>query len=1176
MAGGKAMFIIVNLTKSMKNNSFLLMLCFLTKRAFSAMVILLALSFSLLAVGANSQIRSINEVDIDIQFKGASIERVFKAIEEQTEFVFVYAPEDLKDVGLINLNITNKSVSEVLEVISKQSQLQFRQINQNISVRKEDAKETSAIIQEDAVVQSRIVSGKVTSFEDSEGIPGANVIIKGTTQGTVTDIEGNYTITVSSPEDVLVFSFVGYISEEVEVGSQSVINMALMPDVTALDEIVVVGYGSQNRRDVTTSIATIKSGELVDIPVSDFRQALGGKLPGVQILQTSGDPGGKVSIRVRGVTSATAGNDPLYIVDGVPLENFNMSQLNNNDIESIEVLKDASSAAIYGSRGSNGVIIITTKKGTSEKMSISFDGYYGVQQVSKKIDMLDAYQYAQLSKDAHDNAYLDEVPGASPSDPNNIRPQSYHKIPEELFPYLEGKEGLVNTNWQDEIFRTAPIQNYNLSLSGKGKVINYFVSGNYFKQDGVVIGSDFSRYSARINLEAKQNKFRFGLNFTPSYTLSNRVNASGPYSSDGIIASALSYSPTWPVYNPDGSYNFQGNGYWRIGNDYQHNEILNPVAIAQLIEDRIDRISLLGNFFAEYEILEGLKYNVSIGGNYNGYHNDYYRPSTLPTRGWQYYGQSSNPLAYSSSTMFFNWVFENKLSYTKQFDDHFLDAVFVYSAQKETAKNNRVEATDFPNDMIHTIPGGTVFDGTSGIEQWALNSYLGRLQYSYKGKYMFSAALRSDGSSRFGSNNRWGYFPSASAGWRISDEAFMRDLNFIDDLKIRGSYGVTGNFQIGNYEHLARVSVENYILGVGDGSLVTGYKPSNVQNDDLSWEKTKMANIGIDVSIKNALLGLTVDYYNSNTTDMLLNVPIPHTAGHSTARMNIGKINNSGYEILLTSKKTIGDFSYSVGVNYAANKNKVKALGPEDTPIIQAGSVGHAYYITQVGSPIGNYYLLVQDGIFSTEEQLDQYPHFANTSVGDFRFVDADKDGILDTENDRVIVGNYMPDFTYGLNGDLKYKSIDLSFAFQGVYGNEILNLNRRYNDNMEGNFNNSVIALDRWRSESEPGSGEVNRANRKAKGNNGRTSTWHLEDGSYLRLQHLTLGYTFPDAYAKRIKVEKIRIYASGQNLITWTNYSGYNPEVNNRPGNALTPGEDYGTYPLARVYTLGVKLAF
>ena len=1015
----------------------------------------------------------------------------------------------------------------------------------------------------------------VVKDETGEPVIGATVMEKGSANnGVITDIDGNYTIEIAS-DGLLAVSYIGCKDQEIKVNGREVINVNLADDNKVLDEVVVVGYGVQKKRDVSTAVSSVKAEALANNPSTDFRQALAGKMPGVQVTVPSGDPEGSVSIRVRGVSTVNAGSDPLYVVDGVPMER-GFANLNTNDIESVEVLKDASAAAIYGSRGSNGVVLVTTKKGTSDKLSISYDGYVGIQNVSKKLDMMNAYEYAEFVKDARDNAYLSKVPGGSASDPNSVRPKGNMQIAADFFPYLQGVKGLTDTDWQDAIFRTAMTTGHNVSLSGKSNSINYFVSGNYMKKEGTIIGSDFEKYGGRLNLSGQHKRLKFGVNFAPSYSVSNTVDASG---AGGIVQSALMMPPIFPVYNADGSYNYQGNGYLRIGTDYEHNEVLNPVAMARLQSNVTDRMSITGKVYAELELMKGLSYKLSLGGDYYGAHNDKYRQSSLPLKGKDYYDSPSNPVGYSSSSFFFNWLVENQLTYTTTINKkHNITAILVQSAQKETKKIDNVTATDYPNDYIQTVNGGTVTKGGSDKTQWSIASYLARVQYNYEGRYMLSAAIRTDGSSRFGKNNRWGYFPSASVAWRISDEQFfknVKELSFINDMKIRASYGVTGNFEIGNYDHLATMSTDNYILGANGGLLQYGYKPDNIKRDDLSWEKNQMINAGIDLQMFDGYIGFSVDYYNTNTSNMLLYVPVPLLTGYSTSLQNIGKVNNRGWELALTSQHTFANgFGYSFNANYAKNTNEVKELGPGNAPIISTGSVGHAFYKTEVGKPIGNYYLLVQDGIFATAEDLKKYPHFDNTEVGDFRFVDVDGDGKLDLDKDRTICGNYMPKFTYGFGGKLWYAGFDMDFNFQGVYGNKILNLNKRYLDNMEGNTNGTKIALDRWRSPENPGSGSVNKANRKQTGYNSRTSTWHLESGSYLRLQNLSLGYTLPRALTQKFKVEKLRVYVSGQNLFTITDYSGYNPEVNARPSKNLTPGEDYGTYPLARTYMFGLNL--
>ena len=1093
----------------------------------------------------------------------------FEEIEQQTKMTIAYNEAIINVKQPIQVNITNQSLPETMDTVLKGTNTTYKIQGKRIM-----------IVAKPKETPTKRYNGVVLDAS-GESIIGASIMLKENTSiGTITDFDGRFSIEAPAGSTVSV-SYVGYISQDIRLADRTSLQISLKEDAKVLDEVVVIGYGAMKKRDVSTSIAQVKADDIANTPVTDFRQAIVGKMAGVQVQQPSGEPEGAAVIRVRGISSATAGNDPLYIVDGMPVER-GLANLNNNDIESIEVLKDASSAAIYGSRGSNGVVIITTKQGRSEKLTVQYDAYYGIQKVSKKLSMMNAYQFAEFARDGHNAAYLAEVPNGSPDDPNSSRPQGYHQIPTELFPYLNGESGLTNTDWQDAIFRSAPTTSHNISLSGKGKNIGYFISAGYYKQDGIIIESDFEKYSTRLNLDGKYDKFKFGVNFAPSFSRSNRVNANDPYGNGGVVQSALAMPPNWPVYNADGSFNYQGNGYWRIGTDYQHNAILNPVALAKLQSDVVDRYALVGKLYAEYEIIKGLSYNISVGGDYYGAHNDKYRSSSLPLLGQQYYDKASNPVGYSSSSFYFNWLVENKINYITTINNrHSINAVLVQSAQKETLKRNGMYATDYPNDYIQTLDGGKYFyDGSSEKTQWSLASYLARVQYSYEGRYMASAAIRADGSSRFGKNNRWGYFPSASVAWRVSDENFFKEskaLGFVDDLKLRVSYGATGNFQIGNYEHMPTMSSDDYILGSGNGTSISGYKPDRIKNDDLTWEKTSMVNIGLDLQMFKGLLGLSVEFYNSNTTDMLLNAPVPTITGHGTARMNIGKVNNRGWEFLLTSQKSITkDLSYTFNANFSTNRNEVKELGFGKGEIIDKGSVDHAYYITQVGKPIGSYYLLVQDGIFETEEQLKQYPHFGDTRPGDFRFVDVDGDGVLDVDKDRTIVGNYMPDFTYGFGGTVNYKNFDLSFSFQGVYGNEILNLSRRYIDNMEGNVNGTTIALDRWQSEANPGNGQVNRANRKTKGYNGRTSTWHVEDGSYLRLQNVALGYTLPATWTQRMRIQKLRAYVSGQNLWTSTNYSGYNPEVSMRPGNALTPGEDYGTYPLAKTFTFGLNITF
>jgi TonB-linked SusC/RagA family outer membrane protein len=1033
-----------------------------------------------------------------------------------------------------------------------------------------------------------MITGIVTDGANGDVLAGTTIQVKGTNVGATTDSQGKYQINLPATGNTLVFSFIGYQPLEIVVGNRSVVNAQLNGTDNALSEVVVVGYGVQNRRDITTAIGSVKAKDLAGQPVASFDQALAAKIAGVQVSQTSGAPGAALSVRVRGTGSISAGNDPLYVIDGIPLSRDTkfatgstntqfpdnpinvLSTINTDDIESIEVLKDASAAAIYGSRGSNGVVLLTTKRGKEGKTVVNYDSYVGVQQVSKKIDLLDAYQYAQLSNEAKNNAYLDRNPTGKPIDSNAIRTAGIGApstlIQPEIVPYLSGQAGLPSTDWQDAIFRSATIQNHTLSISGGKDNVKFYVSGNYMNQRGVVISSGFKRYSTRANVEIKSGKLTAGVNFNPTYSYHDLVKAEGPYLGEGVVGLALQSAPVFSVYNADGTYNFGNNGW-----GYGATSILNPVAIANQVSDKLSQLRVLGNVYAQYAITKDLSYRLSLGTDVNSFQRDYYRPSTLEIRDRK---GPSTPTGFSRAQNFVNWLVENTLNYNHSFGLHTVSALAGFSSQKDRRVSNELTATNFPNDLVYTLNAGQVSSGSSDIQEWSLLSYIGRVQYDYNGKYLLSAAVRADGSSRFGRNNRYGYFPSVSAGWNLSQEAFLKSVSWLSDLKLRASYGLTGNFQIPNYGSISLLNYQNYILG--NETIVSGLAPGNSANDKLRWEKTAMFDIGFDASFLRNKLNLTVDYYNSNTSDLLLNVPVPRSSGFSTELQNIGKVNNQGIELTLGTRQTFGRFRWEASANIAANRNKVIALGPSGDPIIVAGGVAGAQFITQIGHPIGEYYTMINDGVFKNQAEIDAYPHTTTTRPGDFKFRDNNGDGKIDFSSDRAVTGSYFPKYTFGFTNNFAYRGFDLSFALQGVQGHKILNLLRRYVYNLEGNGNLFVGALNRWQSVDNPGNGLVNRANRLASGSNGEISTWHIEDGSYVRVRNITLGYALPTALLQKLNVSRARLYVTAQNPFTFTKYLGFNPEVNSRPDSALSSGEDYGTYPLPRTTSVGLNLSF
>ena len=1043
-----------------------------------------------------------------------------------------------------------------------------------------------------AVIGEKVLTGTVTEAETGNPLTGATVLVKGTNIGTLTNEAGEFTLKAPDNAEILVISYLGFQTQEIGIGGQTTFSISMSSDPLQLGDVVVIGYGQQQKRDLTTAVATVQAIDVKDKPVNSFEQTLVGKMAGVQVLQTSGSPGAGISIRVRGVGSITAGNDPLYVIDGVPVSNDNnratgdidtgtglyreqpvnvLSTLNPGDIESIQVLKDASAAAIYGSRGSNGVVLITTKKGAVGKPVISYNGYYGLQETTTRYDMLNAYEWAEMNFEGRNNTYKDRFPAGQDSDTNeermaNLPGVSAALIPPEVQPYLDGVQGLTDTDWQDEIFRTAAIQSHSVSLSGGTQNFRYYASGEYMDQEGLIISSGFKRYSGRLNMDLTTGKLKIGINLNPTLTQHDLVNSEGPWWDHGVVGVALHISPIWPVYNDDGSYNFGGNAW-----GFAMTDAVNPVAMANEIQDNMDHLRLLGNVYAEYSILNNLSYRFSLGVDLNSFQRDYYWPSFVERRGLS---GPRVPIGIARSRFTTNWLVENLLNYKAAFGKHDLQAIAGFSAQKENFKNNELFATNFPNDLVPTLNAGQVTGGGSFQEEWSLLSALGRVQYNYDNRYYVSAAIRADGSSRFGANNKWGYFPSASAGWRISGEDFLKDSQVISNLKLRASYGQTGNFQIPNYGSIGLLGFTDYVLG--GNQIATGLAPSTPSNADLSWERTTMVDIGLDFGLFNDAIYLEVDYYNADTEDLLLNVPVPMSSGFTSELRNIGEVNNKGFEATLTIQNKKGEFGWSISGNFATNRNEVVSLADNVPQIIVGGGTGSAQWITTPGEPIGSYYNPVYDGVFMNQQEIETTPSVGNARPGDLKFLDLDGDGVINFAKDRQIQGNYQPEFTYGATLNLDFKGFDFSAAMQGAYGHEILHLFRRYIYNQEGNMNLMRGALSRWQSEANPGDGQTNRANRLQTGSNGQTSNWHLEDGSYLRIRNIALGYTLPQSILESLRVNNLRVYVNVLNPFTFTDYLGYNPEVNSRPDNALNPGEDYASYPLPRTYSVGLNLSF
>lgn len=1031
-------------------------------------------------------------------------------------------------------------------------------------------------------VADQTISGRVTDGATGSGLPGVSVVVKGTSRGTTTDGDGNYRVSAPDGPVTLAFSFIGYVTQEVVVGNRSTVNITLANDDKTLSEIVVVGYGTQNRRELTGSITSINTQTIRDQPVTNVVEGLSGRLPGVLIQQNTGAPGNAPSIKVRGLGSISAGNGPLVVVDGQPLNSGGLTnagglqQLNPNDIEKIDVLKDASATAIFGSRGANGVVLVTTKRGRSGQARINVDYYTGIQEVSKTMDLLNSQQFAEYSKQATNTAYLERVPGASINDPNSKRAAGQrYRYPRGEFPGIDfdNPASLPYTDYQALIFQRAPISNYQVSASGGSDKVQYFVSGNYISQDGIIKRSGLDRYTVRSNIDAQLNsKLKVGLSFTPSYTVENRVNSDGHWASNGVINAALSLLPFLSVYQADGT---TYNSAAQVSGAYDFSGVTNPLANITERDDRVNSLRLLGNAYAEYAIWKTLRYRGTFGTDLSYQRRNRFQTSAIPLN-QLLPPNANNGSAFSSQNV--NWVTSHTLNYTLDLGTkHHLEALAGLESQKNDYEEDQVNAINFPNDIVRTINAGTVTGGSSLREQWALASYFARVTYSFNDRYLFNASIRRDGSSRFGSNKRFGTFPSASIGWRITEEPFMKAIPVISEMKLRASYGLSGNNAFldnngnpSNYPSIGVLSKDNYVLG---NNLANGLATSSIGNNDLTWERSRQTDVGLDLGLFGNRIFLTADYYRRITTDLLLSVQVPTLTGFSSAIRNIGQVENKGMEFGLSTRNLTGALTWTTDLNLSFNRNKVLRLGPTGDPIRSGTGIGETN-ITVIGEPLGSFYGYRQLGIFQDQADLDRYPHFADSRPGDVKYEDVNGDKVINA-NDRTLIGNNQPDFVYGITNSLSFKGIDLTVVAQGIQGGEILNLSRRFYENLEGNAQQLTTVLDRWQSPQQPGNGTVPRANTRTTGNNNQVSTRWVEDGSYFRIRNITLGYNIPRTLTQRAKIQSLRVYVGVQNALTISKYLGYNPEVSGYEG-PLTGGVDYGSYPLARTYTVGLNLGF
>jgi TonB-linked SusC/RagA family outer membrane protein len=1091
---------------------------------------------------------------ITLDKESVTVKDVIDEIETTTEFKFLFNTKAVDLNRKVSVKVKKAPINVILDILFKGSDTSYEIDDRKVLLTKTKVVRVNTISSSiNADLPSKQIKGKIV---DSSGqpLPSANVVEKGSTNGVMTDFDGTFSLTISNENATLVVSYIGFDTQEFQVKGQSNINIVLKETAAGLNEVVVVGYGTQKKRDITGSVSSINKNAIKDLVLTSTEQALKGQAAGVQMTQSSSAPGGGASVRIRGGNSISAGNEPLYVIDGFPIYNDNtnstgvlgngqasnvLASINPSDIESMEILKDASATAIYGSRGANGVIMITTKRGKAGQSSVTFESYYGFQQLSKKIDLLNAYDYA-LSVNA-DNIRRGRLPYVT--DPELYNPSNPNAI--------------KGTDWQDEAFRVAPTQNYQLGFSGGDEKTKYSISGNYFTQDGILLGSDFTRGSVRVNLDRNlSSKFKLGLSFSSSITENNQAKTDSDLDSNniGAISSILYAAPTQSVYNADGTYSRFRNA---DGNFY-----VNPIAALLEIKNVSKTNRTFGNVFLDYKITKDLLFKTTFGADQINIKEDYYNPASIQDAGIT----AKARIGVSQS---FSWLNENTLTYTKTFAaKHNLTALAGFTRQKLTRESVTAGSERYVNDILedNNLGGGATANiPGSNVSDWQLESYIARVNYGYNDRYLLTLTGRADGSSRFGASNKYSFFPSGSVAWRVSEEEFMKSTaNVISNLKLRVSYGETGNQEIPQYRSLAALGSNNYPIG---GIINSGLASTRVANPDLRWETTAQFDAGIDLSLFSNRINIVADYYDKRTSDLLLDVQIPPTSGFTSALQNVGSVKNYGVELALNTVNFDGEFKWKTSFNITFNKNEVLDLGGEHERVVGGGSASKQITntgILRVGEPVGAFYGYVTDGLFQTQAEVDAGKAAGQPStsvVGDRRFKDTNGDGTFN-EKDRAILGYAQPDFFYGLTNTFSYKNIDLNVLINGVQGSDIVNLNVNAQTDV-----NAPESLNRWTPTNT--NTDIQRHTTET-----RLTNKQVEDGSYLRIQNISLGYNMPESIFKDTFVQSIRLYVSLQNWWTFTNYKGYNPDVSSFGQDNLSMGVDRGGYPSAKTFLMGLNV--
>lgn len=1161
---------------------------------------------------ANNSYSQNKKVSLDMQ--NSSITDIFREIENRTDYRFFYNKNHIDTEKRVSVNINEKEVSTILDKLLSSENVSYTMVNNYIVITpKESEKDSSGIDQDNR----KTVIGSVTDWQ-GEPVIGANIIEKGTTNGTVTDMDGNFTLRVED-NSILYISYLGYLPQDVDTKGRTSFDIILQEDTKALDELIVIGYGSIKKSSLTSAVSKMDSRGIENRPLARAESALQGQLAGVTVRTTTGEPGADMQIRVRGAASVNASSDPLYVVDGIPMTTI--AWLNPADIEAIEVLKDAAASAIYGSRGSNGVVIVSTKKGKSGKARVSVNVSYGVQSMEKRLDIMTAEEWMGFNVKAIDARYLRDaanrgITNAQISDDPETRlknagvwsstanlndrstwPNNYYQYLNDprWFKYLDPQIAAVhdydvaaiNTNdqlslldWQDEFYREALVRDVTLNVTGGTENTTYLFSGGVFTQDGIATGTTYNRYTARTNIESKINKYiTTGILLSPTYIQrDNAGRANGKDSQAHLVISAT------PVSEPDVGYrtNVEPNPQYRWAGSGA-----SPIVFMENIRHD-DIFRMLGNAFVRVTPLDGLRIELSGSANYYDLDGQTYQFSRTGNTWAQ--GEGANSSGSHNTDRSWTTLLQGLVNYDKTFGKHTI-GLMSGSSQEQIGvgyTTNQTYNKPFPNDAITgSFDGSKVTAGTNTVIQRTANklvSFFGRAQYNFDELYLISASLRYDGGSVFGSNNKWGLFPSASAGWNIANESFFKslDLHWINALKLRASYGATGNNAISNtaaYPTLASVNYAGF----------AGYNASSLGNSDLGWEKAHSTDLAIDLGLFNNRVQLSFDWYTKRTNDLLYQVPSLGASGFTTVWDNLGDIKNDGFEVELNTQNTVGELKWSTAFNLSYNRNEVLSLGVDDTPIYSGFDGNNPSNILTVGHPVNSFYMYEAIGVWKTQQEINEYASkmgvdkvtFETNEIkpGDLRYRDVNRDGTFDKNNDRVFLGSPTPKFTYGMTNNFTWKNFDLSVLITAQTGGKIFGVLGRAIDrpSMNPASNMMDVWLNSWWSEDEQGDGHTPYILSTTTGGN-VDSRW-LQSSDYLRIKNLTFGYKLP---VSPKWISGLRTYVSIENLWKWDNYyNGYSTEAANSgqsgaPGGGGALGLDYASYPIARVFTFGFNIDF